>query len=81
VAYDVTALTTAVAEGRVDENAAKLLMDKSRDLEIEIAKLLTPGVGNAEGVASEQTPTQPAAVEQPTETQTADLTAEEAPVS
>lgn len=78
MAYDVTALTAAIAEGRVDENAAKQLIDRARDLEIDIAKLLTPDVGNAEGVASEQTPTQPAA-EQPTETQTADLTAEEAP--
>lgn len=42
MAFDVTALTTAIAEGRVDETRARELLAKSQDLEIEIAKLLNP---------------------------------------
>jgi hypothetical protein len=42
IAYDVTALVTAISEGTVDENEARALISEFAELEIKVAKLLNP---------------------------------------
>lgn len=55
MAFDTTALVTAIAEGRVDETEARQLLAESQELEVRIAKLLTPKseVSDTEAVAVE----------------------------
>ncbi len=77
MAYDVTALTSAIAEGKADEVAARQLIADFYNWEIKVAQLLNPSDGavNANPVADFQ----PAVETQPTET--VDLGAEAQPES
>lgn len=83
MAYDVTSLTQAIAEGRVDENAARDLINRFRDLEIETARLLTPTQEQpaqetpAESQAQETPVEQPAQDEAPAEQPAQDVPVEQ----
>ncbi len=69
MAFDRTALQTAVAEGKLDEGKANELIAKFDALEMETAKALAPEVKEAE-------PTPEVAVEQPVQEEVAETPAE-----
>lgn len=65
MAYDVTSLTTAIAQGQINEDAARALINEQIDWEIRAAKLLNvttenmtpdPVVEQVESVQEVQTP-------------------------
>lgn len=70
MAYDVTALQTAIAEGRVNEGEAVQLLNEFYNWELKVAKLLTvktePEAPASETV-HEPTPEELAQPEQPVE--------------
>lgn len=47
MAFDTTAVLTAIAEGRIDETEGRQVLSEAQEVEIKIAKLLTPKVEQA----------------------------------
>ncbi len=57
MAFDTTALVTAIAEGKVNEEEARGLLTEAQELEVKIAKLLTPQEAPVQDAPVEEAPT------------------------